>query len=218
MKSVIPNVLLLAALLGSSLHARSQEAPKATLPPSATASAQAPSQAPSQATADMQSLIKALSGKWSLEVKFESDKSTPNAPATHGEEAWRAGPGDLTFVQEERLPIAGEDLVVFGIIWWDSKTKDFHGMECNNHNPHVCDVKGSLTDISIQWDGKAFVINEQEPSPNGGRRLWRESILDITPTSFTQTGDTCNLDGSGCKRLLTIHATRTAPAQDAHNK
>ena len=166
----------------------------------------------------MQSLIKALSGKWALEVKFESDKPAPNAATQHGEEVWRASAGNLTFLQEEHLPIAGQELVLLGVIWWDSKTKDFHGMECNNHNPHVCDVKGSLTDISIQWDGKAFVINEQEPSPNGGRRLWRESILDITPTSFTQTGDTCNLDGSGCKRLLTIHATRTAPAQDAHNK
>jgi len=165
----------------------------------------------------MQSLIKALSGKWSLEIKFESDKPAANATTTHGEEVWRAGPGNLTFIQEEHLPIAGGELVVLGIIWWDSKTKDFHGMECNNHNPHVCDVKGSLTDIAIQWNGKAFVINEQEPSPSGGRRLWRESIIDITPTSFTQTGDACNLDGSACKRLLTIHATK-AGAQEAQDR
>lgn len=214
MKSIMSNVFLLAALLGPSLHAQPQEAAKATPPPSAAAS----SQASSQPAGDMQSLIKALSGKWSLEVKFEPDKPTPNATTQHGEEAWRAGPGNLTFLQEEHLPFAGGDLVLFGIIWWDSKTKDFHGMECNNHNPHVCDVKGSLTDISIQWDGKAFVINEQEPSPNGGRRLWRESTMDITPTSFTQTGDACNLDGSACKRMFTIHATRTAPAQEAQNR
>lgn len=210
MKSIAANVLLLAALLGPSLHAQPQEASKPTLPSSSAPSSQAP--------ADMQSLIKALSGKWSLEIKFESDKSTSNATTTHGEEVWRAGPGNLTFLQEEHLPIAGGELFLLGIIWWDSKTKDFHGMECNNHNPHVCDVKGSLTDIVIQWDGKAFVINEQEPAPNGGRRLWRESTLDITPTSFLQTGDTCNLDGSGCKRLLTIHATRTAPAQGGQNR
>src|ERR1044071_3477017 len=151
MKSIMADILLLAALLGSPLHARSQEAPKPTPPSSSAPSSQA----------DMQSLIKALSGKWSLEVKFEPDKSAANAAAKHGEEVWRAGPGNLTFMQEEHLPIGGEDLVLFGIIWQDSKTKDFHGMECNNHNPHVCDVKGSLTDISIQWDGKAFVINEQ---------------------------------------------------------
>lgn len=165
----------------------------------------------------MLSLIKALSGKWALEVKFESDKSTPAATTSHGEEVWRATAGDLIFLQQEHMPIPGGELDLLGIIWWDSKTKDFHGMECNNRNPHVCDVKGSLTDISIQWDGKAFVINETEPSPNGGRRLWRESILDITATSFTQTGDACNLDGSGCKRLFTIHATRTASAQEEQN-
>lgn len=214
MKSVIPNVLLLAALLGSSLHAQPQEAAKPTLPSSAAAS----SQATSQSSGDMQSLIKALSGKWSLEVKFESDNSAPNTATQHGEEVWRATPGDLTFLQEEHMPIPGRELFLLGVIWWDSKTKDFHGMECNSHNPHVCDVKGSLTDISIQWDGKAFVINETEPSPSGGRRLWRESILDITPGSFTQTGDACNLDGSGCKRLFTIHATRIAPARETQNR
>ncbi|HJT54221.1 MAG TPA: hypothetical protein VJ848_10250 [Candidatus Angelobacter sp.] len=208
MKWITAHVFVIAALLGFPLHAQAQEAPKPTPPSSSAPSSQA----------DMQSLIKALSGKWSLEVKFEPDKSAANAAAKHGEEVWRAGPGNLTFTQEEHLPIGGEDLVLFGIIWQDSKTKDFHGMECNNHNPHVCDVKGSLTDISIQWDGKAFVINEQEPSPSGGRRLWRESILDITATSFTQTGDACNLDGSACKRLLTIHATRTAPAQEAQKR
>jgi hypothetical protein len=214
MKSIAANLFLLAVLPGSSLHAQPQEAPKATPLASSTESFQASS----QASADMQSLIKALSGRWSLEVKFESDKSTPNATTNRGEEVWRATPGNLTFLQQEHMPIPGGALDLLGIIWWDSKTKDFHGMECNNRNPHVCDVKGSLTDISIQWDGKAFVINEQEPSPSGGRRLWRESILDITPTSFTQTGDACNLDGSGCKRLLTIHATRTAPAQEAQNR
>ena len=210
MKWITAHVFLIPALLGFPLHAQAQEAPKPTTPSSSSAS--------SETTADMQSLIKALSGKWSLEIKFESDKPAANATTTHGEEVWRAGPGNLTFIQEEHLPIAGGELVVLGIIWWDSKTKDFHGMECNNHNPHVCDVKGSLTDIAIQWNGKAFVINEQEPSPSGGRRLWRESILDITPTSFTQTGDACNLDGSACKRLLTIHATRTAPAEEAQKK
>jgi len=210
MKWITAHVFVIAALLGFPLHAQAQEAPKPTPPSSSSAS--------SETTADMQSLIKALSGKWSLEVKFESDKPASNSATKHGEEVWRATSGDLTFLQEEHLPIAGEDLVLFGIIWQDSKTKDFHGMECNNHNPHVCDVKGSLTDISIQWDGKAFVINEQEPSPGGGRRLWRESILDITATSFTQTGDACNLDGSACKRLLTIHATRTAPAQEAQKR
>ena len=70
----------------------------------------------------------------------------------------------------------------------------------------------------IAFAMQTIVINEQEPSPTGGRRSWRESILDITPTDFTQTGDTCNLDGSGCKRLLNIHATRTAPAQEAQNR
>ena len=55
---------------------------------------------------DLQSLTKALSGEWSLSVRFEADAAMPNGVVNAGEETWRAGPGGYTLIEEEhvRLP------------------------------------------------------------------------------------------------------------------
>ncbi len=57
-----------------------------------------------QPSAELQSLIKVLSGKWSISVKFEPNPAMPNGAVGAGEETWRAGPGGFTFLDEERLP------------------------------------------------------------------------------------------------------------------
>jgi hypothetical protein len=155
----------------------------------------------------MRTLAQALSGTWSLAIRFESESGSSPAVEKQGEETWRAGPGGLVIAQEERFETPDRPVFLFGLIWWDSKTKDFHGMECNSQNAHVCDVKGSLTDISLNWDGKQLIIDEIEKSTEGKKMLWHEVYSDITPTSFTQTGESGE-PGGPLKRLLTIHATR----------
>jgi hypothetical protein len=61
-------------------------------------------------------------------------------------------------------------------------------MECNNALAYVCDLKGALTDITLQWDGKQLVLTEQE-THNGTKSIWQEAFSEITTNSFTQTGD-----------------------------
>jgi hypothetical protein len=86
-------------------------------------------------------------------------------------------------------------------------------MECNNQLPYSCDLKGALNDITMKWDGKDFTIDELETSHDGKKRMWHEVWSDITPTSFTQTGDT-GLPGGPYTRFLTIHATRAGAASN----
>ena len=50
--------------------------------------------------AQMQSLIAALSGRWTVTGEFENGPETPNGGAISGEEVWRSGPGGYTFMQE----------------------------------------------------------------------------------------------------------------------
>lgn len=157
---------------------------------------------------ELQSLIKALAGKWSLDGKFESHT---NGTETQGEETWRPGPGGFTLLEEEHLPMAQGDLFLLGIIWWNATTKDFHGMECQNLLPYTCDLKGALNDITMSWDGRQFAIEEQE-THNGKKSIWHEVWSDITPTSFTQTGES-EEPGGARKRLFTIHATRVTDAR-----
>ena len=167
-----------------------------------------------QSSPEIQSLIKALAGKWSVSVKFESNSAMPDGAEGTGEETWRAGPGGFTLLDEEHLPTPEGEIFLLGIIWWDDKTKSFHGMECNNQLPYTCDLKGALNDITIKWDGKELTIDELETSPDGKKTMWHEVWSDITSTSFTQTGDT-GAPGGPFKRFSTIHGNKLAEVQSA---
>jgi ketosteroid isomerase-like protein len=180
-----------------------------SIPP---AKAQSLTSAP-QPSPEIQSLTKALEGKWSLHVKFEPASSAPNGLANTGEETWRPGPGGFTLLEEEHLRMPREDVFLLGIVWWNSLTKSFQGMECQNALPYTCDVKGSLTNITMSWDGKQFIIDELE-THNGQKSMWHEVWSDITPTSFTQIGESSK-PGGPRKRVFTIQATRAASADTA---
>jgi hypothetical protein len=168
-----------------------------------TALSQSPASSDAPAE-EIRSLGEALSGQWSLSVKWEPDSATPNGLTNTGEETWRKGPGGYTLVEEEHLRFPKKDAFLLGIVWWDGTTKSLHGMECQNELPFTCDLKGALNDITMSWDGKQFVINEIEDKTS----LWHEVYSDITPTSFTQIGE-YGPRGGGLKRLFTIHATRS---------
>src|SRR6185437_14030592 len=120
---------------------------------------------------EIESLIKALTGEWSLSVKFEPSASAPNGLINTGEETWRPGPGGFTLLEEEHLQMSKADVFLLGIIWWNSLAKNFQGMECQNLLPYTCDVKGSLTDITMTWDGKQFIIDELE-THNNKKTTW----------------------------------------------
>jgi len=173
------------------------------------AQAQSLTSAP-QSSAEIKSLTQALAGEWSLSVKFEPSASMPTGSVNTGEETWRPGPGGFTLLEEEHLRMPKGDVFLMGIIWWNALAKSFQGMECQNLLPYTCDVKGSLTDITMSWDGKQFIIDELE-THNGKKTTWHEVWSDITPTSFTQTGESSE-PGGPRKRLFTIHATRVTPS------
>jgi hypothetical protein len=136
----------------------------------------------------IRTLAEALSGRWSLNVKWEPDAENPNGLVNTGEETWRSGPGGYTLIEEEHIsfPKKDQNAYLLGIIWWDETTKALHGMECQNLLPFTCDLKGALNDITMTWDGKRFVIDEIEHKTSS----WHEVWSDIKPNSFTQTGST----------------------------
>jgi hypothetical protein len=179
------------------------------------AKAQSPTSAP-QPSAEIQTLTKALMGEWSLSVKFEPSPSAPKNLSNTGEETWRPGPGGFTLLEEEHLHTPEAELFLLGILWWDPASKSFHGMECQNLLPYTCDVKGAQNDITMNWDGKQFIIDEVETSTAGKKSIWHEVWSDITSSSFTQTGE-YGEPGGPRKRLFTIHAARVTKAQSKND-
>ncbi len=154
----------------------------------------------------LQSLIQALSGKWLLKVEFDPTPGMPNGVTGTGEESWREGPGGFTILEEEHIPTPFGQTYLLGVIWWDSRSETFQGMECNNHLPFTCDLKGALTDITITWDEKTLAMDELE-THDGKKTIWHEAWSKITPASFTQTGDVTQPDGSTI-HFMTIQGTK----------
>ena len=155
----------------------------------------------------LQTLTRALAGKWKLDVHFEAVPAAGNKVVTGaGEESWSAGPGGVTLVEQEHIPSPFGDSFLMGLIWWDGRSNRLGGMECNSQLPMGCDLKGALNDITISWDGRKFEIDERE-THEGRHTVWHEYWTDITPDSFTQMGDLTQPDGTTV-HFMTIHGRR----------
>ena len=162
----------------------------------------------SQPTGEMQTLIKALSGHWSLKLKFEPSKETPQGLEGTGEETWHAGPEGLTLTDEEVFTAGPQTIIVVGLLWRDLKTKEFHAMDCSNQMSTTCDLKGAVDDVVVHWTGTELTIDEKELS-EGKMMTSRVAWSDITSNTFTETGYLAP-PGGPFQKVMTIHATRAA--------
>jgi hypothetical protein len=160
-----------------------------------------------QPSAEMHTLIKALAGHWSLKVKFEPSKESPQGLESAGEESWHASAGGVTFTDEEVFAAGPQTVIVVGILWQDATSKAFHAMDCSNQNSHTCDLKGAASDVVAHWTGTKLTIDEKELS-NGKMMTSRVEWSDITANSFTETGSLAP-PGGPFQTAMTIHATRT---------
>jgi hypothetical protein len=161
-----------------------------------------------QPIGEMQTLIKALSGHWSLKLKFEPGKETPRGLESTGEESWHASPEGLTFTDEEVFTAGSQTVIVVGFLWRDLKTKEFHAMDCSNQNSNTCDLKGAVDDVVVHWTGSELTIDEKELS-QGKMMTSRVAWSDITSNAFTETGYLAP-PGGPFRKVMTIHATRAA--------
>jgi hypothetical protein len=203
MKHVLLSLMLMS-LPGMAWSAPRSQASVAPLPPAA---ASPTGKDLGAASKEMLGLIDALSGMWAMEVTFEPSADMPKGAQGKGQELWHAGAQGLTLIDEEHISVAPLDVHLLGMLWWDSATKQFHGMECINQNPHTCDLRGALNDITITWDGKQLTIDEIETSPTGKKSQWHETYSNITSSSFLQIGESGEIGGPFHK-IVTLRGTR----------
>lgn len=158
--------------------------------------------------AQMQSLERAMVGRWSTTYAFEPGGMSPNAKGTgSGEEVWRTSPGRFVLMEEEQVRAPFGEFFVFAIHWWDKSTNSLRGMLCNNSGPAACNVD-SYANSTLKWDGKQLTIDMQFPE-HGKKMLWHEVWSEITATSFTQIGEMGEAGGP-LKRVVTIHGAKAA--------
>lgn len=200
--------LVWAMSLGCAAAVRAQEAdaqPQQVTQGAPQGSAQASAQQTARPAPEMQALIRALSGRWTIREKFELDEWTPNGGNGEGEETWRAGPGGVTFMEEIHDNGAGRELFGEALLWWD-QDRGLQALWCDQNNPRGCD----LTGLAVQWDGRQLAF-DTEAARGDGKVLTHEVFTNITPDSFEQTVDVGETKET-MKRWLTIQGTRTREA------
>jgi hypothetical protein len=158
-------------------------------------------------TGDMQTLISAFSGHWSLTLKFEPSSATPQGLEGTGEETWHAGPAGLTLTDEEIFTVGPQNVVVVGLLWRDMKTREFHALDCSNQMSSTCDLKGAVSDVVVHWTGSELTVDEKELS-QGKMMTSRVAWSDITANTFTETGYLAP-PGGAFQKVMTVHATRS---------
>jgi hypothetical protein len=164
--------------------------------------------APDAASAEMQNLMRAMSGRWAIDVRFESSSEMPGGAQGKGEELWKPLASGLVLSDEEKIELAHGTVHLLGLIWWDRASKEYRGMECVNQNPHTCDAKASASqDVAIKWDGKQLTIEQPQNSSDGKKGLWHETFSEITPTSFVQVGESWDPGGQH-QKVVTVRGTR----------
>lgn len=123
-----------------------------------------------------------------------------------GEEVWWSGPGGFTFIEEADDHTPFGEVFLTGLMCWDNADEKFGEMLRTSQNRRGCDSQGSLNDVRLSWDEKQFVV-DIESEHDGKRCSGTKFFFDITPTSFTQTGDGDEACGP-LKRVVIVHATK----------
>ena len=154
----------------------------------------------------IQSLVKALTGKWVTREKYEPMYLTPTGGVGKGEQVFRPGAGGFTLLEDYHSKTPAGELFGSGVLWWD-QTKGLQHLWCINLYPTGCEMFPPAPQPGPKWDGKRLVIHIDGEEVGNTKVVWEEILSDIQPRSFVQTVDVGE-SGGPLKRWLTIHSTK----------
>jgi hypothetical protein len=160
-----------------------------------------PALAESGASPEMNKLAKALAGDWKTEENMERSEFFPNGGSRHGASHVKLGAGGTTLIAEIHSDGSAGKLDGFVAIWWDTSASIYRFFTCFNDPDSPCEVRGTA-----HWEGDTFV-NDYEETVDGKKLKFRDSFLQITPTSHTLVAAMDTGDGT-MKTLITTRSTR----------
>jgi hypothetical protein len=169
-------LLFVQTTISPLLAQQAQQRPLAQ--PSPTPSKQS-SAATVQPAPEIQKLASAFLGRWSVTEKIEPSQTMPNGGDGRGEEVYRLGPGEHSFIEEVHLNEPTGEISGVGVAWWDEKAKGYRAVWCESENPGGCIVMARLA----KWEGDQFVLGD-EFERNGKKCIFKEVFSEITPTSL----------------------------------
>lgn len=145
---------------------------------------------------EMQKLVMALAGRWTITEKLEPTPRRPNGETASGEERWYALGGGMPLIEEYHSKSADGDAYDSAAIWWNATTHKYQGIWCAAFNEPGC------TAFDVKWEANQIMM-DGEFQQSGERLSWHEVFTLTSPTSFTQTLD-IGKPGGEMKRGPTI--------------
>jgi hypothetical protein len=153
------------------------------------------------ASPEMERLAKVFVGDWNTTESMERSKYFPNGGGRSGTSHWRLAVGGTTLVGEGHSDGSAGPLRYLITIWWDNKSQLYYFFTCFKDTGSSCRIRGTA-----HWEGDNFV-NDYEEIEHGKNTKWRDSFVQITPSSHTLIAARDNGDGT-MKTLITSRSTR----------
>jgi hypothetical protein len=130
----------------------------------------------------MEKLLRAFEGTWSIKEKFAPGAGSPNGATGGGQIVWRAGPGRFSAIEEYRSKRESAEVTGLGVFWLDEAAQGYRTIWCESTNPGGC-ISFKNT---ARWEGLQLVLVE-DYEVNGKKVVFKEVFGDIAPGAFTQT-------------------------------
>jgi hypothetical protein len=130
----------------------------------------------------IEKLLRAFEGTWSIKEKFAPDAGSPNGAIGVGQIVWRAGPGKFSVIEEYRSKRESAEVTGLGVFWWDEAAQGYRTIWCESTNPGGCI---SFKNVA-RWEGPQLVLVE-DYEVSGKKVIFKEVFGDIAAAGFTQT-------------------------------
>ena len=150
---------------------------------------------------EMERLLKTFVGKWLVKETFEVD-ATKKGRTREGTATFRAGPG-FSLLEEYRSNGSAGELRFLALLWWDPESQVYRFLACANNDG--CRLRGTA-----KWEG-ANLVNTWEEEIEGKKMSFKDSFVDISPTSFTLVSE--GLGDAAAVWHVTTKYTRQATKQ-----
>jgi len=150
---------------------------------------------------EMTRLAKALVGDWDTVESMERSEEFPNGGGRQGSLHWKLGVGGTILLGEGHSDGMAGPLDYLILLSWNKNAGVFDYFVCFKDTGSSCKMRGTA-----HWEGNNFV-NDYEEIEHGKTTKWRDSFVQIAPTSYTLIA--ARDDGGGSmRRLITTRCKR----------
>ena len=122
----------------------------------------------------IEKVLRAFEGTWSIKEKFAPDAGSPNGAAGEGQIVWRAGPGRFSVIEEYRSKRESTEVTGLGVFWWDEAAQGYRTIWCESTNPGGCI---SFKNVA-RWEGPQLALVE-DYEVNGKKVTLRRCLATL---------------------------------------